>query len=592
MAEKILQTRLQLKYDDISNWETQNPILKAGEVAFATIGEIEKDSEGRPVLPPVMFKVGDGNAEFKSLDWVAAKAADVYGWAKSKNLDRTEMPTGLKDALETIEAAIAGKANEVHTHEASDITDFATEVNKLISKSGLASNSAVEGLLSRMTTAEGEIRGLNTSVSGINDTLATKASQADLTALSDTVTGHTTTLDTLVAGEGVKDSVDYKVKQAKDAAQVADNKAVEAATAAAAANTAAEAAQKAADDAQEHSEGVAEDLAQEVIDRAAADTALGERINGHDTAISEINGKFADYATSTQLSGVNTSLTNQIKLKADADKVYSKTEADGKFATLTAHQQLESTVSGHTASISAIEKDIEDNIATKQELTDATNSLTEAIGGKVSQSDYNAKVEEINAQISGLDETVLDHEGRISGLEGTITGLSGAMHFKGVVTSDPTNITTGYENGDVVIYGEKEFVWTTNGDKAGFVEFGDATGNANLISELSDEIDTIKSTKADKTALTDAEDRITDIENDYATGTELTTKANELTAEINKKADSETVEGLQTEVSGIKGNYAKVVDTGKVDSDGNKVYEMQAGADVLVFYCGTASDVW
>lgn len=592
MAEKILQTRLQLKYDTIGNWQTQNPILKAGEVAFATIGDITKDSNDRPVLPPVMFKVGDGSTEFKNLDWVAAKAADVYAWAKSEKLTREEMPEGLNTALTAIETAIAGKANATHNHTASEITDFTTEVSKIINNSGLASNSAVANLLQRVTAAEGEINGLKTSVSGINDTLATKASQADLTALNNTVTGHATTLNTLVAGEAVKDSIDYKVKQAKDAAQVADNKAVEAATAAAAANTAAEAAQKAADDAQEHSEGVAGDLAKEAEDRAAADTALGERISGHDTAINEINGKFANYATTTQLSGVNTSLTNQINLKADASKVYSKTEADGKFATADAHNQLAATVAGHTTSISDIEKDIEDNIATKQELTDATNSLTEAIGGKVSQSDYNAKVEEINAQISGLGGNIENHEGRITTLEGTITGLSGAMHFKGVVTSDPTKITTGYADGDVVIYGEKEFVWTTNGDKAGFVEFGDASGNASLITALSDRVGTVESGKADKTALTQAENRIKAIEDNYATDTELTTKANELIAEINKKADSETVSGLQTEVSGIKDNYAKVVDTGKVDSDGNKMYEMKAGEDVLVFYCGTASDVW
>ena len=37
MAEKTFNTRILLKYDTYSNWTSKNPILKAGEVAIATI---------------------------------------------------------------------------------------------------------------------------------------------------------------------------------------------------------------------------------------------------------------------------------------------------------------------------------------------------------------------------------------------------------------------------------------------------------------------------------------------------------------------------------------------------------------------------
>ena len=34
---KVFQTRIQLKYDTYANWSANNPILKAGEMAIATV---------------------------------------------------------------------------------------------------------------------------------------------------------------------------------------------------------------------------------------------------------------------------------------------------------------------------------------------------------------------------------------------------------------------------------------------------------------------------------------------------------------------------------------------------------------------------
>lgn len=53
-------------------------------------------------------------------------------------------------------------------------------------------------------------------------------------------------------------------------------------------------------------------------------------------------------------------------------------------------------------------------------------------------------------------------------------GIEGAMHFKGTITTDPTTITTGYSNGDVVLYNGKEYVWSSNA----FVELGDEGSHA------------------------------------------------------------------------------------------------------------------
>lgn len=82
-----IKTRISLKYDTLANWQTNNPALLAGEVAFVQIGEVTVDNKGNRVIPPVMFKVGPGN--FNDLGWGAATAADVYSWAKAEHLALT-----------------------------------------------------------------------------------------------------------------------------------------------------------------------------------------------------------------------------------------------------------------------------------------------------------------------------------------------------------------------------------------------------------------------------------------------------------------------------------------------------------------------
>lgn len=80
MAIKTLKTRIKLKYDTFENWNSSTLILEAGEIACATIETADPASKK---LPPVMFKVGDGNKTFNQLEWASALAADVYGWAKA-----------------------------------------------------------------------------------------------------------------------------------------------------------------------------------------------------------------------------------------------------------------------------------------------------------------------------------------------------------------------------------------------------------------------------------------------------------------------------------------------------------------------------
>lgn len=83
MAEKILQTRIQLKYDTYANWTTNNPILMAGEISVATIASGNTQEVNSVTAPQVLLKVGDGTSNYNALPFISAKAADVASWAKA-----------------------------------------------------------------------------------------------------------------------------------------------------------------------------------------------------------------------------------------------------------------------------------------------------------------------------------------------------------------------------------------------------------------------------------------------------------------------------------------------------------------------------
>ena len=87
MTEKILNTRIQLKYDTWDNWQKTdvankggNLVLKQGEMAVTAIASGKSDFT---TPPTIMFKVGDGKHKFSELPWASGLAADVYPWAKS-----------------------------------------------------------------------------------------------------------------------------------------------------------------------------------------------------------------------------------------------------------------------------------------------------------------------------------------------------------------------------------------------------------------------------------------------------------------------------------------------------------------------------
>lgn len=126
--EKILSTRIVLKNDDLSTWNSSSLILKKGEIALA---KVDSAADGEYSTPTYLMKVGDGTSTFANLKWVAAAAADVYSWAKLENPTIEQLPGNLKTAIQNLQGAVGdgGSVAESITNaiNALDVTDTAVD---------------------------------------------------------------------------------------------------------------------------------------------------------------------------------------------------------------------------------------------------------------------------------------------------------------------------------------------------------------------------------------------------------------------------------------------------------------------------------
>lgn len=158
MAEKILNTRVLLKYDTYANWTDKNPVLKAGEMAIATVAKA--DANGHTNLPNIVLKVGDGTTNYNDLKFVSALAADVHDWAKAAT-----KPTYSYTDITGLEQYIRDTANNEIENTDTQYTLVATDADnhkyELRSK-GLEDTAwtkvadlDLSGLVSRVATLEG-----------------------------------------------------------------------------------------------------------------------------------------------------------------------------------------------------------------------------------------------------------------------------------------------------------------------------------------------------------------------------------------------------------------------------------------------------
>lgn len=206
MAEKNLNVRISLKYDTYANWITNNPVLKAGEMALCTIPT--EDTHGVSTeLPAVLAKVGDGVSTYSTLPFLSAKAADVHSWAKAAN-----KPTYSASEITGLSDYISGEIQDTDTqYKLVRVDDYNY---KLQSKTLNGTWADVEG----------------SAIVIPNDTEAIEALEASITTLTgaDTVEGSVAKAlkDAKAYADG-KDAAIAAAKKAGDDAQ-ADVNALEA----------------------------------------------------------------------------------------------------------------------------------------------------------------------------------------------------------------------------------------------------------------------------------------------------------------------------------------------------------------------------
>ena len=283
--------------------------------------------------------------------------------------------------------------------------------------------------------------GLAASLQTINNTLSTHDGR-----ITTAQTAAEAAADAAEAADGkaVKEAED----RAKEITRVEGLISAEATTARAAEEANANAA-KAADDkaagAQTYAEGV--------------NTALGQEVNRATGEESRIAGLVS--AEETRAKGVEDELRGLISTAASGATTEVAKAKDATHITVTESagdkgQKVYTIGEYDIASAQALADEIEDRAADE-----------EAIANRIAL----------------LDDATT---GRVSVLEGKFDALSSVTHFLGVKTELPATAS----NGDIVIVGNKEYVWDDNEDgtnilgKAGWIELGDTTAESGRITAL------------------------------------------------------------------------------------------------------------
>lgn len=160
-------------------------------------------------------------------------------------------------------------------------------------------------------------------------------------------------------------------------------------------------------------------------------------------------------------------------------------EKTSGIATTEGLQELTDRVASAEGEIDAIQADYL-KAADKTELEGKITAAQTAAGNAQTHSEGVAS--DLSTAKKALEDADSALAERTAVLEGKITGLSGAMHFEGVKDSVPTTDFTGYETGDVIVVGEKEYVF----DGSKFVEFGDVSAEGERLSALEGRATTVE----------------------------------------------------------------------------------------------------
>lgn len=465
MAEHTLNTRILLKYDTYANWTKNNPVLKAGEMAIATVANIEANkATGFQNLPNVVLKVGDGTSHYNDLKFVSALAADVYEWAKAAS----KPEYGYKEIV-GLEAELArvSAAADTDTQYNLVATDAANYKFELRSKE----KSAVEwtkvadldlsGIVSRVAALEAKFVGMTEAT--VVAHVAAEIAKLD----SDGATaGQGEIISAVSEADGVI-SVSKRALVKEDIPTIEQSQVNGLPKALEDINTAIGNAQS----------GSLEDAKKYADEKVAAlDYAGGEfGTSKFATKVTEADGVIAvEYAQpaiadvsglETRLSGIEGNVTNLTNNKQDNLGFEGEYNKETNKVVTKAHL---------TSVIEGLDSDGvgfgEHKFVTK--VTEADGIVTPVYAQPVI-----ADIDGLSGEITRLDgriDTKQDILGIVDGynketnkvatvqyVTDAVADLNGAMHFVGKLDAVPGNVE-GYKAGDVILVGYDEYVCDGN----------------------------------------------------------------------------------------------------------------------------------
>lgn len=447
MASKTFNTRLQLKYDSYTNWSTNNPVLLAGEVAVTTIQTAAGDAKQ---VPAVMMKVGDGSTAYNDLKFVSGLAANVHNWAlaEAKPEYAASEITGLADYIN-------GEIKDTNTtYQMVKVGDYEYKLQskELDGTWSDVANSTITIPKYDDTQVKADIDALELLVG--NTAVATQIANAiaDL-KLADTYDAKGAAASALtnakaytneLANGAVKSNTEA-ITAIKDGASIDSFKDVEDALATKGTEIA-----TALQDAKDYADGKDAAIA---AAKSAADKAQGEVDALEEVVGTPVEGKTVVKMVEDVQADVTAKDTEvRALIQANAEAIDAVEELVGTDVA----EQISTAVTAEAERAEAAEKALADRAT--------------ALEGKMTTAE---------GKISTLEGEMDNAEGRLDTLEGQITGLTGAMHFKGVETAIPEDVSS-YVNGDVIIVGEKEFVF----NDGAFVEFGDVSAEGDRLAAL------------------------------------------------------------------------------------------------------------
>lgn len=305
-----------------------------------------------------------------------------------------------------------------------------------------------------ITSANGTVTTLD-----LSDCASASDISSKLTTINNTLTSHdgriTAAQSAADAAQAAADEADRKaVQEATDrqgeitrvegliSAEATTARAAEQANAAAA-----DAADKKAADAQTYAEGVNTALGQEVTRATEKEAELAGKISALETAVGA--GGSVETQINTKIESLDADVTSAEGTQVRVQVV----ETDGKITAVNV------TESATFATAQALADEIADREADEQAIGARIDALASA-----GDADGNGK-------------------GRVTVLEEKVNALTAATHFEGVVEFDPSAegaTTDGYDAGDFVIYGNKEYIF----DGSKWIELGDTTDEQSRLSAL------------------------------------------------------------------------------------------------------------